>query len=338
MENNCRMVINQRLAEEATHHMNTVSDPVSFSGAVLIAKKGEILFSKAYGMADLEHNNPNTLKTKFRIGSLTKPFTATSIMQLVERNLLDVQDKVTKFIPDYTFGNEITIHQLLTHTSGIPNFTSFPEFRARIEKNYIKPLDFIELLNSKDLDFKPGDKYMYSNSGYYLLGMIIEVVSGMSFEYYLRENLFQPLDMIDSGYDRNKNIIPNRAHGYKLTENVLEHADYTEMLNPFAAGGLYSTVGDLLLWDQALYTEKAVKRETLEQMFTPYDSNYGYGWRIYDRYNQKVVEHGGGINGFVVHFQRYLKDNVCIIVLSNYQVPWATKIGYELAETLYNKR
>jgi CubicO group peptidase (beta-lactamase class C family) len=194
-------------------------------------------------MADLEHNNPNTVKTKFRIASLTKPFTATSIMQLVERKQLDVHDKVRKFIPDYTFGNELTINQLLTHTSGIPNFTSFPEFKSRIERNYIHPSDLIELLNGKDLDFKPGDEHMYSNSGYYLLGMIIEVVSGMSFEDYLRENIFQPLDMVDSGYDRNDNIILNRAHGYKLTEkNILEHADYTEMLNPFAAGGLYSTI------------------------------------------------------------------------------------------------
>jgi CubicO group peptidase (beta-lactamase class C family) len=177
---------------------------------------------------------------------------------------------------------------------------------------------------------------MYSNSGYYLLGLIIEIVSGMPFENYLRENIFKPLAMTDSGYDRNEIILPNRAHGYKLTEHELEHADYTEMLNPFAAGGLYSTVGDLLLWDQALYTEKILKKEALEQMFIPYDSNYGYGWRIYDRYDQQVVEHGGGINGFVAHFQRYLKDNVCIIVLSNYQVPWATKIGYELAEICFS--
>ncbi|BAZ23557.1 hypothetical protein NIES4073_44460 [Kalymmatonema gypsitolerans NIES-4073] len=309
-----------------------------FSGSVLIVQKEKVLVSNGYGMANYELDVPNTPQTKFRLASITKQFTAMAIMQLQEKGLLNVDDSINKYILDYPeTGKQITIHHLLTHTSGIPNFTSFPDY---LETMMIPaPLEkIIARFKDKSLEFEPGEKYNYSNSGYILLGYIIEKVSEKAYETYLKEKIFQPLGMNNTGYAHHNPIIKNRASGYSIGNDGLQNADYIDMSIPHAAGALYSTVEDLYLWDRALYTEKLLSQTSLVQMFTPFKENYGYGWYITEVFNHKVVGHGGAINGFVTNIERYVNDDVCIIVLSNNVLSPVGRMSQDLAAIVFNEQ
>jgi len=325
----------QTLEEKVDEYINPHIQMEKFSGSILIAQKGEILLSKGYGMANYEHSVPNTPHTKFRMGSLTKQFTAMAIMQLQEKGLLNVEDPIIKYFPDYPeVGKIITIHHLLTHTSGIPSFTGFPDF----QKTSMMPSSLEETIarfKDKALEFAPGEKYNYSNSGYILLGAIIEKVSGQSYEMFLKENIFQPLKMMNTGYDHHSTILKDRAAGYCLSNEGLINAVYTDMSIAHAAGSLYTTAEDLYLWDRALYTEKLVKKSSLEKIFTPFVGKYGYGWRIGDSFNRKVVAHSGGINGFTTRIARYLDDEVCVIVLINIEGMGVGDIARDLADDSY---
>jgi len=309
----------------------------SFSGSVLVAKDGKILLCKGYGFANYEHEVPNSPETKFRLGSITKQFTSMAIMQLQERGLLNVSDSVAKYIPDYPRGNEITIHHLLTHTAGIPNVTAFPKY----QKKKIKPHTLEQLINrfkDKPLEFKPGEKHRYSNSGYMLLGYIIEKASGKKYETILKENIFVPLEMNNSGYDKASLVLKNRASGYGKADDELINSGYIDMSFPAGAGALYSTVEDLYLWDQALYTEKLATKESLETSLTPFKGNYGYGWCIGESYNHNFVGHGGGIDGFSTDIVRYPDDKICIIILSNLEYAHPSGISNKIAAVLFGKR
>ena len=307
-----------------------------FSGSVLIAKDEEILLKKGYGMANYEHDVPNTPYTKFRLGSITKQFTSMSIMQLQEKGLLNVNDPIKKYITDYPDGEKITIHHLLTHTSGIPNFTSFPNYRETMM--LLSPAEkTIERFKDKPLEFMPGEKYKYSNSGYILLGNIIEKVSKKSYEEYLKENIFHPLNMINTGYDHHSPLMRHRASGYSSSSDGLINVPYIDMSIPHGAGALYSTVEDLYIWDRALYTEKLVSKSSLERIFTPFKENYGYGWQITESFNHKHISHGGGINGFRTYISRYVDDDVCIIVLSNFEHSPTQKISNDLAAIVFGE-
>lgn len=308
-----------------------------FSGSVLIAKSGEVLFSKGYGMANHEHDIPNTPQTKFRLGSVTKQFTAAAIMQLQEEGRLNVDDTLDKYIPDYPSGDRITIHHLLTHTSGIVNVTSLPEFRqyllfpTTVEKTIL-------LFKDKPLEFDPGEKFKYCNSGYLLLGYIIEKVSGQSYEDYLEEHIFRPLNMVHSGYDHPSTVLKHRASGYNVTKEGLINGPYNDMSAPHAGGALYSTVEDMFLWDQALCTEKILKKSSLDKMFTPFKGNYGYGWRIDMIFGHKRVHHGGSIvGGFQSHIARYVDDSILIVILCNQQPVNIKKISEDLAAIVFGK-
>jgi len=309
----------------------------NFSGSVLIAKDGEILLNKGYGMANYEHDVPNTPKTKFRLGSVTKQFTSMAIMQLQEKGLLNVNAPIKKYIIDYPNGEKITIHHLLTHTSGIPNFTSIPDYRETMM--LLSPVEkTIERFKDKPLEFTPGEKYKYSNSGYILLGCIIEKVSKKSYEEYTKENIFQPLNMANTGYDHHSPILKHRASGYSLSGDGLINAPYIDMSIPHGAGALYSTVEDLYIWDRALYTEKLVSKSSLDNIFTPFKENYGYGWQITESFNHKHISHGGGINGFSTYISRYVDDDVCIIVLSNFERSSTQKISKDLAAIVFGEK
>ncbi|GAA0367232.1 serine hydrolase domain-containing protein [Bacillus horti] len=319
-------------------HMDEITHPFSFSGNIAIAQDGNVLFQKCYGLADIEHNVPHTPQSKFRIGSLSKAFTALGILMLEEQGKLNLTDTLNIYIPELLYGKEVTIHHLLSHTSGIPNFVLFPEFRNLYEKNGFSPEELIELLNPKGFVTSPGKQYSYSNTGYYLLALIIEKVSQKSYEAFLTDQIFNPLQMNNSGYDLSETILSHRARGYKIDQehNILQNADYLDMKVPFGGGGLYSTIEDLLLWDKALFSPSFISTMILNKLYTPNKENYGYGWRIFERHGQQVVEHGGGICGFTTHMQRYLTDKMTIIVLSNYQIPWAAKTGHELANILFD--
>jgi CubicO group peptidase (beta-lactamase class C family) len=310
-------ISNQELTARVDEYLNALVKQDRFSGAVLLARDGKVLLSKGYGMANLEDETPNTPQTKFRLGSITKQFTALATLILQERGKLSVQDSVCKYIENCPQGwQPVTIHNLLTHTSGIPNVTSFPDFR-KIKMFPSSPLENISIFKDKPLEFTPGEKFNYSNSGYILLGYIVERASGRPYADFLRENIFKPLGMKNTDYDVNSAIIKHRASGYTRGAGGIVNADYINMTIPFAAGGLYSTVEDLYLWDRAFYTEKLASKKSLEAMNTPFKDGYGYGVGIGEQYGLKVIEHGGDIEGFSTDLARFPVENATVIVLSN---------------------
>jgi CubicO group peptidase (beta-lactamase class C family) len=310
-------VSNQELAARVDEYVNALVKQNRFSGAILLAREGKVLLSKGYGMANLEDETPNTPQTKFRLGSLTKQFTAAAILLLQERGKLNVQDGVCKYIENCPAAwQPITLHHLLTHTSGIPNMTSFPEFQ-KAKFFPTSPVESIARFKDKPLEFAPGEKFNYSNSGYILLGYVIERASGKPYADFLRENIFQPLGMKNTDLDVNSMVIKNRAAGYTVGPGGIINADYINMTIPFSAGALYSTTEDLHLWHQALYAEKLISKKSLEEMNTPVKAGYGYGVSIGEQYGLKTIIHGGGIEGFSTFLARFTVDDGTVIVLSN---------------------
>lgn len=310
-----------------------------FSGSVLIARNGEVLVKTGYGEADRQKHLVNTAQTKFRLGSLTKQFTAMAILILQTRGKLNVRDRICTYLSGCpTAWHQITIHHLLTHTSGIPDFARFPDFIAT-RGSASTPTETIARFKDKPLDFQPGEKFSYSNSGYVVLGAIIEQASGKRYEAFLQENIFVPLQMVDSGYDHNNGGL---AIGYRDRTNL---ADFIDMSVPYAAGGLYSTVEDLYRWDRALYTEKLIPKDLLDQMFTSFTlipdgggSGPGYGWFIGREGDRPVVSHTGGIQGFSSSIARYPNDKVVIIVLGNREDVNSGDIGVQLAKIVFGEK
>jgi CubicO group peptidase (beta-lactamase class C family) len=328
----------QEITAKVEEYMNAAVKVDGFGGSILIARNGKPVISKSYGMANIELSVPNTPQTVFRLGSVTKQFTAMAIIMLVERDKLGVSDPICKYLPDCPAAwKPITVKNLLTHTSGIPNYTSFPEF-AKTAVLPTLPAEMIGQLKDKPLEFAPGEKFAYSNSGYYVLGEIIERASGKTYAEFLQENIFSPLGMKQTGYDNPLEIIRNRAAGYQRQGGEIINAAYMDMTIPFAAGALYSTTGDLLIWDQALYTEKLVSRKSLDEIFTPFksDNGYGYGWSIGKKFDRRVIAHGGGIYGFASQITRFPEDRVTVIVLSNIQAAPAGKIANDLSAIVFD--
>jgi len=289
-----------------------------FSGTVLVARDGVPVFRKAYGFANREWKIPNVAEAKFRVGSITKQFTATAILQLAEAGKLSIDDPISKYYSEApATWNAITIRHLLTHTSGIPSYTGIPHFfdsDARLDR---KPEDIIKLTRDKPLEFAPGSKFSYDNSGYIILGYIVEKLSGEPYADYIQHHIFDALGMKSSGYDVSETIIPDRAAGYDWNKTLFVNAPYLSMTEPFSAGSLYSTVDDMLIWDRALDAGKPLSAASLQAMFTDYGHGYGFGWFIDKQFGHEHIYHSGGINGFVSRFDRYPGDKLTIVVLSN---------------------
>jgi CubicO group peptidase (beta-lactamase class C family) len=307
----------------------------TFMGAVLIARGSEVVFKKGYGSANLEWDIPNSTTTKFRLGSLTKQFTAASILLLEERGKLKVDDVVKKYLPDTPASwDKITVFHLLTHTSGIPNFTAFPEypslqpFPSTVEK-------IVARFRDKPLDFQPGEKWAYSNSGYLLLGYLIEKVTGGSYEQFLQENIFAPLGMKDSGYDSNTGIIRNRAAGYSPGPSGPVNAGFVHMSIPHAAGALYSTAEDLLRWEEGLFGGKVLSPASLQKMTTPVKSDYACGLIVHESNRRKVISHNGGIEGFNTYLAYYPQDKLTVVVLANLNGPVPDELGPKLGALVH---
>lgn len=301
-----------------------------FMGTVLVARGDSVVFSKAYGSANLEWDIPNTPATKFRIGSVTKQFTAAAILLLEERGRLSTDDLVSQHIPDAPRAWEkITIFHLLTHTSGIPNFTSFPDYQSTMSLA-ITPERLVARFRDKPLDFEPGQKMTYSNSGYALLGFLIEKISGQPYSQFLQENIFGPLKMSDSGYDSNFLVISRRASGYSPGAGGPMNAAFVHMTIPHAAGALYSTTADLLRWNQALYGGKVLSAASLKKMTTPFMNNYGFGIVILAGTRTRYW-HNGGINGFNSFLAYYPESRVTVVVLANVNGPAADELGGKLS-------
>lgn len=295
------------------------------NGAVLVADEGKIIYEKGFGMANMEWAIPNQPDTRFRIGSVTKQFTAALILQLVEEGKIKLDGKLTDYLPDYRkdTGDKVTIHQLLNHTSGIPSYTGRPDFEKEIMRNPFSVADLVKKYSSGDFDFEPGARFSYNNSGYIILGAIIEQITGKSYETVLTERILKPLGMTGTGYDNTAPLLQKRASGYQKRPAGYINAAYLDMSLPYAAGSMYSTVDDLYKWDQSLYEDKILSAESKKLMFTPGQANYGYGIRIVDmplgksQLKVKTIGHGGGINGFNSLITRAIEKRQTVIILDN---------------------
>lgn len=295
-----------------------------FNGAALVAENGKVILRKGYGLANMEWQVPNTPDTKFRLGSITKQFTSMVVLQLVAEGKIKLDEKITAYLPDYRkdTGGRITVRNLLNHTSGIPSYTSRPDIR-KISREPADVTEFIRHYASGDLEFEPGTKFVYDNSGYFILGAIIERVTGKRYEDVLKARIFEPLGMADTGYDHGENVLPKRAAGYVLTPQGYRNASYLDMSVPFAAGSLYSTVDDLFKWDRALYTDKLLAPEYKAMLFTPALEHYGFGWLITDlalddgKTKVPTISHNGGIDGFSTTLVRFPDRQDFIVLLDN---------------------
>ena len=304
----------------------------TFMGAVLVARGADGVLSKGYGSANLEWNIPNTPATKFRLGSITKQFTAASIMLLAERGKLTLEDPIKKHMPDAPAAwDKTTIFNLLTHTSGIPNFTDLPEYKS-LQLSEAPVAKSIATVRDKPLDFAPGEKMSYSNSGYLVLGYVIERVTGVSYEQFVTDNIFTPLGMKDSGYDSNTAIIPRRAAGYTPSASGPANAGFVHMSIPHAAGALYSTTEDLLRWEQALFGGKLISAASLAKMTTPFKGDYAFGLTVRTTSGRKVIQHGGGIEGFNTFLAYYPDSKVTVAVLANINGQAPGQIAAKLGE------
>lgn len=306
-----------------------------FNGSILMMQNGKAIYKNSFGMADREWNIPNTADTKFRIGSVTKQFTAACILLLAEQGKLSVDDKLSKYIPDYPKGDSITIHMLLNHTSGIKNYTDLPEFWPKA----ILPLStdsMIALFKNKPLDFSPGTKWNYSNSGYFLLGVIVEKVSGKKFTVYLEENIIQKAGLKNTGIDRLDSVLAFRAKGYgKNRQGVWQQAMYISMEGPYSAGAMVSTVEDLYLWTKVLHNNQVLSAASTQKMMTPYMDKYGYGIGVDSLKTHKRVSHSGGIPGFASYLAYYPADDLCVVVISN-NGSNATALGTALSSIMFD--
>ncbi|MGB8195110.1 MAG: serine hydrolase [Chitinophagaceae bacterium] len=321
--NSASAQVNTKLSSEFD---NVMKEKFSLNGpgvTALVSRGGKIIYKKAFGLANVELNIPMETGNIFRIASITKQFTAIAILQLMEREKLNLQDEITRFIPDYPVqGSTIRIEHLLTHTSGIRDFTSLPDSVQRFKRDFT-PAEIISYFQNQPMRFAPGTRYEYSNSNYVLLGHIIEKITGKTYQQYLEDNFFKPLGMTSSFFGDDTKLIRNRAAGYSQGDNGIENARGISMTQPYAAGAILSTVEDLFKWQQALQSYKLVKKETLQKAFTRYklnngkESNYGYGWRFGFIQESPSIWHGGLIDGFVTMAMYLPKEDVYVVVLSN---------------------
>lgn len=292
---------------------------------MLVAQDGQVLYKKGFGYADVAKKLPVTTATKFRIGSITKQFTAASILRLQEQGRINVTDKLSKFFPDFPRADEVTIHHLLTHTSGIHSYTGKPDFVARV----VKPITndaLVAYFKNDPYDFNPGDDYRYNNSAYLLLGIIVEKVSGKSYAAFLQETFFDPLGMKNTGVHTSSAKLTNEARGYTTGNKGFEPALNWDMSWAGGAGALYSTVEDLYLWNEAVFQGKVLSPESMKAAFTPVTLNngqvpqggrYGYGWVLQPYRGVEEIQHGGGLHGFVSALARYPQQNLSVVLLTN---------------------
>lgn len=309
------------------------------NGSVLVAQKGKIIYEKGFGYRNAEAKMPNDVNSIFQIGSITKQITAAVIMQLQQERKLSVQDKLSKYFSGFPNGNKITIENLLTHTSGIHNYTNDTILvgTSDVTRHY-SSREMIEVFKSYPPDFEPGTKWSYSNSGYSLLGYIIEKVARKPYEKVVRERIFEPLGMENSGFDFTNLSSSNKAKGYfSLVEKPIP-APIVDSTIAYSAGAVYSTVEDFYKWESAINSNKILKPESWKTVFTPYKNKYGYGWAIDSLYGRLTTSHSGGIHGFSSYILRFPQDEVAVIVFDNTGSNALEKISIAAAAILFNEK
>jgi CubicO group peptidase (beta-lactamase class C family) len=316
---------------------NSYTAKNAFMGTVLVTQGDQVLLNKGFGMAVLEWNIPDTPDTKFRLGSVTKQFTAALVLLMQQDGKLNINDPVSKYLPDAPKAWEkITLANLLGHTSGIPDFTSFKEFGAWAASAHTWDEEYA-FFKDKPLDFEPGTKFSYSNSNFEVLGGILEKVSGKKYGDLLRERIFGPLGMSDSGLDSDDLVLPRRAEGYEPGPDGLMVARSESMSVPFSAGSIYSTTGDLLKWEHGLFEGKLLSADSLKAMITPGKGNYGLGVEVNNVDGVKVIEHNGGIEGFNSNLIYVPEQRICVIVLANVNGSAPGAMGGQLLDLALGK-
>ena len=314
----------QKTEEQITSFINESDFDIKSPGlSILVAKNGKTIYAKGFGMANLENNIKTEPKHVFEIGSITKQFTALSILMLEEQGKLSVDDEITKYIPDYpTQGKTITLHHLLNHTSGIKSYTNMPSFMT-LARTDMTPTELINVFKNEPMEFDPGTQFNYNNSGYILLGHIIEVVSGKSYAEFIKTNIFDKLGMTNSYYGSMTQLISNRARGYSETDSGYRNANYLSMTIPYAAGSIMSTTEDLLKWQNAITTNTLISESSLikatngSKLNNGEDIPYGYGWIKGNIRGSKTYEHSGGIFGYSSNGIFLPEENIYIIGLTN---------------------
>jgi CubicO group peptidase (beta-lactamase class C family) len=302
--------------------------------ALAVVQDGKIVLARGYGLANVEHEVPVKPETIFQSGSTGKQFTATAVMMLVEEGKLSLDDRITKYFPDGPESwRDITIRHLLTHTGGMTDYP--PDFDLR--RDYTED-ELLARIKTIPLAFKPGEKWSYSNLAYVTLGILIHKVTGKFYGDFLQERVFKPLEMSTARIISEADIIPNRAAGYRVANGQLKNQDWVSpSLNTTADGALYLTVYDMAKWDAALYTEKLLKRSSLDQMWTPVKLNdgktfpYGFGWGLANIRGHHVVEHGGSWQGFKAQISRYVDDKLTIILFANQTRANQAKLTHDIA-------
>jgi len=309
----------------------------AFMGTALVVDGDKVLLDKGYGMADLEWGNANAPDVKFHLGSVTKQFTATLVLLLQQDGKLNIDDPVSKYLPDTPkTWEKITLAELLGHTSGIPNFTDVKEF-GEWRMNPHTAAEELAFFKDKPLDFEPGTKFAYSNSNFEVLGAVIEKVSGKKYVDMLQERILTPLGMKDSGLDTDELILARRAQGYMPGKDGLVLARSESMTVPWAAGSMYSTTGDLLKWEHGLFDGKVLNADSLKRMTTPGKGNYGLGVFISEKDGVKVVDHGGGIEGFNTHLAYAPEKHIAVVVLANVNGGAPGQMGGQLMDVALGK-
>lgn len=307
------------------------------NGSVLVAQKGKIIYEKGFGYRNAETKTPNDVNSIFQIGSITKQITAAVIMQLQQEGKLSVQDKLSKYFSGFANGDKITIENLLTHTSGIYNYTNDTVIMKNDITRHYSQAEMMKLFKNYPADFEPGSKWNYSNTAYSILGYIIEKVEKKPYEKVVRERIFQPLGMLNSGFDFTNLSSPTKTKGYFSLNPAPLPAPIVDSTIAFSAGAIYSTIGDLYKWDRAIYTNKILKPESWKSVFTPYKNNYGYGWAIDTMYGRQITSHSGGIHGYSSHILRFPQDETVVIAFDNTSSNALGTISKNVAAILFNQ-
>jgi CubicO group peptidase (beta-lactamase class C family) len=324
----CQKTITQKLDELMAAYCKVNK----FNGSVLVSRCGKILLEKGYGIKNARTNTPNDPHSIFQIYSITKTFTSTVILKLVEEGKLSLSDKLSKFYPGFPKGDSITIEYLLTHTSGIYDYTRGNNMPDQTERSF---MNFIE---TRPLDFSPGTGWNYSNSGYWLLGFIIKKVTGMAYEEAVKKYILKSLHMNRSGFDFKNLSDTNKTTGYAIfSDHKKKEAVVYESPGPFAAGAIYATVGDLYKFHKGLQNFTIIKEASLKKAYTPFRNNYGYGWIIGSFEGKQIVSHSGGAAGFRSNFLRIPEDDICIILLNNTENAFVDLITKNLLNILFDK-
>lgn len=324
------------IPEKVDEYLDAATKLDRFSGSVLIAWGEEVIIKRGYGMADREHGVANTPRVKYRLGSVTKQFTAMGILQLYEDGKLQLTDPITKYMPGYVDSRGITIFHLLTHSSGLQDYTAFEGVQRKLKLPTTKK-EIIEGFWSKDLRFTPGEKFQYCNSNYVLLGWIIERASGQSYEDYVEKNIFSPLGMTNSGHDHPEVVLENRAGGYVNMGGKILNAGYIDPSFPGAAGALYSTVDDLHKWSLALTSGEVVSEKLWKEAASAQVEDYGYGLMAGSQWGHRRIYHGGTINGFKAMVNIFPEPDLTLIVLSNLETAEIEQVNRDLSAIVFGE-